>query len=168
MANEKQKMPPMRAGFSFMWFWGFVLLLIVGYTLFGEREQRPIDGDWNLTFTLYNSDTITMNNHLYYYVEPKQIESVPGYVTYNYSVETIYFREDRQNGRLYLYVKNNYVEKEMLLCDMSLNVGDTFSIPTYQGSSYEIKVRNIRMVSGIKTIEFGELHTETLLIENMM
>lgn len=52
MANEKQKMPPMRAGFSFMWFWGFVLLLIVGYTLFGEREQRPIDGDWNMVSEL--------------------------------------------------------------------------------------------------------------------
>ena len=52
MANEKQKMPPMRAGFSFMWFWGFVLLLIVGYTLFGEREQRPIEGDWNMVSEL--------------------------------------------------------------------------------------------------------------------
>ena len=165
----------------------FVLLMLIAARVSGQSDSTYvyqsffgkdsttvnlytviIDGDWNLTFTLYNSDTITMNNHLYYYVEPKQIESVPGYVTYNYSVETIYFREDRQNGRLYLYVKNNYVEKEILLCDMSLNVGDTFSIPTYRGSSYEIKVRNIRMVSGRKTIEFGELHTETLLIENMM
>ena len=63
MANEKQKMPPM-AGFSFMWFWGFVLLLIVGYTLFGEREQRPIDGDWNLVSELVEKGYVERINVL--------------------------------------------------------------------------------------------------------
>ena len=64
MANEKQKMPPMRAGFSFMWFWGFVLLLIVGYTLFGEREQRPIDGDWSLVSELVEKGYVERINVL--------------------------------------------------------------------------------------------------------
>ncbi len=64
MANEKQKMPPMRAGFSFMWFWGFVLLLIVGYTIFGEREQRPIDGDWNLVSELVEKGYVERINVL--------------------------------------------------------------------------------------------------------
>ena len=64
MANEKQKMPPMRAGFSFMWFWGFVLLLIVGYTLFGGREQRPIDGDWNLVSELVEKGYVERINVL--------------------------------------------------------------------------------------------------------
>ena len=123
------------------------------------------DGDWNSTFTLYNSDTITINNNLYYFVEPKQIESVPGYKTYNYSGETIYFREDRQSGRLYLYVKNNYVEKEMLLCDMSLNVGDIFTIPEFP---YEIEVQNIRMENGSKIIEFGEFSSQELHVDNLM
>ena len=63
MANEKQKMSPM-AGFSFMWFWGFVLLLIVGYTLFGEREQRPIDGDWNLVSELVEKGYVERINVL--------------------------------------------------------------------------------------------------------
>ena len=63
MANEKQKMSPM-AGFSFMWFWGFVLLLIVGYTLFGEREQRPIDGDWNLVSELVKKGYVERINVL--------------------------------------------------------------------------------------------------------
>ena len=124
-----------------------------------------IDGNWNSTFTLYNSDTITINNNLYYFVEPKQIESVPGYKTYNYSGETIYFREDRQSGRLYLYVKNNYVEKEMLLCDMSLNVGDIFTIPEFP---YEIEVQNIRMENGSKIIEFGEFSSQELHVDNLM
>ena len=57
-------MPPMRAGFSFMWFWGFVLLLIVGYTLFGEREQRPIDGDWNLVSELVEKGYVERINVL--------------------------------------------------------------------------------------------------------
>ena len=57
-------MPPMRAGFSFMWFWGFVLLLIIGYTLFGEREQRPIDGDWNLVSELVEKGYVERINVL--------------------------------------------------------------------------------------------------------
>ncbi len=57
-------MPPMRAGFSFMWFWGFVLLLIVGYTLLGEREQRPIDGDWNLVSELVEKGYVERINVL--------------------------------------------------------------------------------------------------------
>ena len=124
-----------------------------------------IDSNWNLTFTLYNSDTITMNNHLYYFVEPKQIESVPEYNTYNYSNATIYFREDRQDGRLYLYVINNYVEEEILLCDMSLNVGDTFTMPAFP---YEIEVQNIRMEDGSKIVEFGEFNSQELYVDNLM
>lgn len=162
----------------------FVLLMLIAARVSGQNDSTYvyqsffgkdsttvnlytviIDGDWNLTFTLYNSDTITMNNHLYYYVEPKQIESVPGYDTYNYSDETIYFREDRQNGRLYLYVKNNYVEKEILLCDMSLNVGDTFTMPEFP---YEIEVQNIRVEDESKIIEFGEFNSQELYVDNLM
>ena len=32
-----------------MWFWAAVAIIILGYSLFGEAEQRPVDGDWNLT-----------------------------------------------------------------------------------------------------------------------
>ena len=52
MANKNEKKSPIGTGFSFMWFWGFVLILIVGYTLFGEREERPVDGDWNMVTEL--------------------------------------------------------------------------------------------------------------------
>ena len=162
----------------------FVLLMLIAARVSGQNDSTYvyqsffgndsttinlhtiiIDGNWNSTFTLYNSDTITINNNLYYFVEPKQIESVPGYKTYNYSGETIYFREDRQSGRLYLYVKNNYVEKEMLLCDMSLNVGDIFTIPEFP---YEIEVQNIRMENGSKIIEFGEFSSQELHVDNLM
>lgn len=39
----------MRPRFNFMWFWAAVAIIILGYSLFGEAEQRPVDGDWNLT-----------------------------------------------------------------------------------------------------------------------
>lgn len=47
MANE-QKRVPMRPRFNFMWFWALVAITIVGYSMFGSSEQRPIDGDWNM------------------------------------------------------------------------------------------------------------------------
>ena len=47
MANE-QKRVPMSPRFNFMWFWALVAITIVGYSMFGSSEQRPIDGDWNM------------------------------------------------------------------------------------------------------------------------
>jgi cell division protease FtsH len=31
-----------------MWFWALVIVVIIGFSLFGESEPRPIDGDWNM------------------------------------------------------------------------------------------------------------------------
>ena len=36
----------MRPRFNFMWFWAFVLISIIGYSMFGEQKARPIEGDW--------------------------------------------------------------------------------------------------------------------------
>ena len=41
-------MPQMQPSFNFMWFWAVVAVVIVGYSMFGETEQRPIEGDWNM------------------------------------------------------------------------------------------------------------------------
>ncbi len=38
----------MRPRFSFMWFWAFVAMVIIGYSMFGGGEERPVDGDWNM------------------------------------------------------------------------------------------------------------------------
>ena len=40
--------PQMQPSFNFMWFWAVVAVVIVGYSMFGETEQRPIEGDWNM------------------------------------------------------------------------------------------------------------------------
>lgn len=130
------------------------------------------DADWNYTFTISNKDTVTINDNLYYFVEPKQIEYEYGYMVLNYAEETIYFREDRENGRLYMHVKNDYVEEDLLLCDMSLNVGDTFMFPLLhdlnQYEQNEVIVQSVRDENGRKIIEFGKVSFEELFIDNFI
>lgn len=173
----------------------FVLLLVVAnnikaqteldstyiYQSFFGKDSTTInsykvitDGASNYTFTVCNKDTITINDHLYYFVEPKHIESEYGYTVVNYADETIYFREDCENGRLYMHVKNDYVEKDLLLCDMSLNVGDVFLLPTTydlnqsEQEYYEVVVQSVRDEDGKKIIEFGEVWLEELSIDNLI
>ena len=40
--------PSMRPRFNFMWFWALVAIGIVYYSLTGDSEARPIEGDWNM------------------------------------------------------------------------------------------------------------------------
>ena len=46
MANNKNM--PMQPRFNFMWFWAVVAVVIIGYSLFGGSDPRPVDGDWNM------------------------------------------------------------------------------------------------------------------------
>lgn len=124
-----------------------------------------IDGDYNNTFTICSKDTITINDNMYYFVEPRYVEDEYGYTTFWYAEEIIYFREEQENGRLFMYIKNDYVEKEILLCDMSLDVGDTFTLYYFP---YEIEVENVRYEDGRKIIEFGNFYEGELSIDNLM
>ena len=47
MAVNKGK-PMMQPRFNFMWFWALVVIVILGYSVFGSTELRPIEGDWNM------------------------------------------------------------------------------------------------------------------------
>ena len=47
MAVNKGK-PMMQPRFNFMWFWALVVVVIVGYSMFGSAELRPVEGDWNM------------------------------------------------------------------------------------------------------------------------
>ena len=47
MAVNKGK-PVMQPRFNFMWLWALVVIVIIGYSMLGSSEQRPIDGDWNM------------------------------------------------------------------------------------------------------------------------
>lgn len=124
-----------------------------------------IDGDYNNTFTICNKDTVTINDNLYYFVEPRYVEYEYGYTTFWYAEEIIYFREEQENGRLFMYIKNDDLEKEILLCDMSLEIGDTFTLYNYP---YEIEVENVRYEDGRKIIEFGNFYEGEMSIDNLM
>ena len=47
MAVNNRK-PVMQPRFNSMWFWALVIVVIVGYSLMGSAELRPIEGDWNM------------------------------------------------------------------------------------------------------------------------
>ena len=45
MNNKKQ---PMQPRFNFMWFWALVAVVIIGYSMMGGSDPRPVEGDWNM------------------------------------------------------------------------------------------------------------------------
>ena len=38
----------MQPRFNFMWFWALVVVVILGYSMFGSSEMKPLEGDWNM------------------------------------------------------------------------------------------------------------------------
>lgn len=70
-----------------------------------------------------------------------------------------YLREDTSCGKIYRYYPN--IDSEYVWCDMSLNVGDTFCLPTinedehwYEGQNTKLVVDSIVYVKGRKIIYF--------------
>ena len=154
-----------------------ILLMIIGGSLkaqndstyiyqsfFGNDSTRVniydshiIDAEHTNVTSIYNSDTVNINGNLYYKTSG------------DYLYSDIYYREDRETGRLYQYVERNdiYVgdlKVEVLICDMSLNVGDTFQFPhelDYNTNDYNSYwepiigiVTDVRYENGKKIIEF--------------
>lgn len=150
-------------------FFLFGFLLILGHahaqyeSFFGQQtwsynEVHPLicyteDYDPNLIgcciTEIYNfnkDDTVNLNDTLYYQS------------TFYGPLYSVYLREDTINGRLYgRYYIDNY-EKEYLICDMSLSVGDTFVLRNghelewdYYGD-YEMLVDSITYISEKKII----------------
>ena len=124
-------------------------------------DSHIIDAEWTHVTSIYNSDTVNINGILYY----KTTENP--YDPYT----DIYYREDIETGRLYQCVERNdiYVGDltvEVLICDMSLNVGDTFHFPheldydtNYYNHDWEPiigTVTDVRYENGKKIIEFDD------------
>ena len=167
-----------------------ILLMIIGGSLKAQNDSTYIyqsffgndstrinlyhvitDGDWNYTFTIYNKDTIKINDTKYFFVEPKELISVAPYWVEHYnSTDTIYFREDIQKGRLYLYMKNEEIDNELLLCDMSLKIGDSFTTPMFYDFMWDeeyyedIIVNDIKIENGKKIIDFVYSFDEELVV----
>ena len=123
-------------------------------------DSHVIDGAWTYVTSIYNSDTVNINGNLYYKTSGD-----------DYLYSDIYYREDVETGRLYQYVERNdiYVgdlKVEVLVCDMSLNVGDTFQFPhelDYNTNDYNSYwepiigiVTDVRYENGKKIIEFDD------------
>ena len=44
--------------FNFMWFWALVAVVIIGYSMFGSDEARPISGDWQMVEELVEGGSV--------------------------------------------------------------------------------------------------------------
>jgi hypothetical protein len=76
-----------------------------------------------------------------------------------------YIREDTIKGQLFRYIKE--LNREFLVCDMSLNIGDTFRLPKYVEDDWgyyqyyyreegeEIVVDSVAYINGKKVIYFS-------------
>jgi hypothetical protein len=124
-------------------------------------DSHIIDAAWTHVTSIYNSDTVNINGILYYKTTGNPYDPYTD----------IYYREDIETGRLYQYVERNdiYVGDltvEVLICDMLLNVGETFHLPhelDYNTNDYNSYwepiigiVTDVRYENGKKIIGFDD------------
>lgn len=115
-----------------------------------------------LSGTIYTNDTITINGKQYYYRVPQPLEGIsqPGYHFLFPRLDTLFLREERETGRLYRYYRDYFGmgETEKLICDMSLEVGETFTVPDpFCLEEVSVEVKDIDYNNDIKTIHFGNI-----------
>ena len=65
---------PLRPRFSFMWFWVVVAIGIVGASLLGDNDARPIEGDWDMVAGLVENGCVER-------IEVKDRENASVYLT---------------------------------------------------------------------------------------
>ena len=102
-------------------------------------------------YLLRKRDTVNINNHYYYKIWQ----------------ESIYLREDTIMGRIFRY--DPFFAEEVLICDLSLSVGDTFWMPfdkqhSYNGEEYgrpvPIIADTIMYINGLKHIQFRTIYED--------
>ena len=103
--------------------------------------------DWVSTgyMEINTADTIHVNGHDYLHATPR------GFFFEN---AELYFREETSTGRLYRYFPM-IDEEEVLLCDMSLTVGDTFYQISNWGMAHPSVVESVSFENGRKVIRFA-------------
>ena len=110
-----------------------------------------IDSYETALLTINSTDSVLINDHVYLMGNP--LGSLSAINFGNHGDFEFYFREDTNTGRLYRYIPS--IDEELLLCDMSLSVGDTFSFPTTWGVNQSI-VDQISYINGKKVIYFED------------
>lgn len=110
--------------------------------------MEVIDYCHTFYLTIRSADTVNINGTQY-------VKGVPhGRHGYNYEYEDFYFTEDTTTGRLYRY--SPILDDKVLICDMSLSVGDIFYYTDYDyGDSYAT-VYNVTYEDGKKVIHLTD------------
>ena len=110
--------------------------------------MEVIDYCHTFYLTIRSADTVNINGNQY-------VKGVPhGRHGYNYEYEDFYFTEDTTTGRLYRY--SPVLDDIVLICDMSLSVGDNFYYTDYDyGDSYAT-VYNVTYEDGKKVIHLTD------------
>ena len=103
--------------------------------------------DWVSTgyMEINTADTVHVNGHDYLHATPR------GFFFEN---AELYFREETSTGRLYRYFPM-IDEEEVLLCDMTLTVGDTFYHIDSWGMAHPSVVESVSFENGRKVIRFA-------------
>ena len=138
----------------------FALLLMAGGVTMQGQEYESYFGtdstrlnvlqyciDWVTTgyMEINTADTVHVNGHDYLHATPR------GFFFEN---AELYFREETSTGRLYRYFPM-IDEEEVLLCDMSLTVGDTFYHIDSWGMAHPSVVESVSFENGRKVIRFA-------------
>ena len=107
-----------------------------------------IDFDPTIYLTINSTDSVVINGNTY-------LQGFPhgefADLFFEYEEEEFYFREDTVTGKLYRYFP--LLDEEVLLCDMSLEVGDTFTFSDRWGS-HQAVVNDVTFENGKKVIHF--------------
>ena len=103
--------------------------------------------DWVTTgyMEINTADTVNINGHDYLHATPRGIF---------FENAELYFREETATGRLYRYFPM-IDEEEVLLCDMSLTVVDTFYQISNWGMAHPSVVESVSFENGRKVIRFA-------------
>lgn len=106
--------------------------------------------------TVRSADTVNINGTQY-------VQGFPhGKYGCIYEYEDFYFTEDTVTGRLYRY--NPVLEDKVLICDMSLSMGDNFYYTDEYGDSYA-NVYNVTYEDGKKVIHLTDCYNSWVFQE---
>ena len=106
--------------------------------------------------TVRSADTVNINGTQY-------VQGFPhGKYGYIYEYEDFYFTEDTATGRLYRY--SPVLDDKVLICDMSLSVGDNFYYTDEYGDSYA-NVYNVTYKDGKKVIYLTDCYNSWVFQE---
>lgn len=107
------------------------------------KNQNQLGTGWTSQFVVDTRKTAIINDTAYLYCD---------------DYLDLYIREDTNTGRIFRRIDN----KEYVICDMTLNEGDTFTLPVFENlyyaeEGYSVIVDSVREEDGRKVIYFAPI-----------